>query len=102
MGDTTTLSRSAAVKLKNPPATGPVNLKNLFHNPMEEYKKFWTLLDFCEKFCIIVLHGGNAMGRVYLSGLIDDYFPDYQSDCGFVILLNDGLAQKGGGYRFFC
>lgn len=41
------------------------------------------------------------MGRVYLSGLIDDYFPDYQSDCGFVILLNDGLAQKGGGYRFF-
>lgn len=42
------------------------------------------------------------MGRVYLSGLIDDYFPDYQSDCGFVILLNDGLAQKGGGYRFFC
>ena len=39
-GDTTTLSRSAAVKLKNPPATGPVNLKNLFHNPMEEYKKF--------------------------------------------------------------
>ena len=39
-GDTTTLSRSVAVKLKNPPATGPVNLKNLFHNPMEEYKKF--------------------------------------------------------------
>ncbi|GEM_PF-2125145 len=42
------------------------------------------------------------MGRVYLSGLIDDFFPDDQSDCGFVILLNDGLAQKGGGYRFFC
>lgn len=41
------------------------------------------------------------MGRVYLSGLIDDYFPDYQSDCGLVILLNDGLAQKGGEYRFF-
>ncbi len=40
MGDTTTLSRSAAVKLKNPPATGPVNLKNLFNNPMEKYKKF--------------------------------------------------------------
>ena len=34
------------------------------------------------------------MGRVYLSGLIDDYFPDYQSDCGFVILLNGGLAQR--------
>lgn len=34
------------------------------------------------------------MGRVYLSGLIDDYFPDYQSDCGFVILLNGVLAQR--------
>ena len=37
-----------------------------------------------------------------LSGLIDDYFPDYQSDCGAVILLNGGLAQKSGVCRFFC
>ena len=34
------------------------------------------------------------MGQVYLFGLIDDYFPDYQFGCGFVILLNDSHAQK--------
>lgn len=34
------------------------------------------------------------MGQVYLFGFIDDYFPDYQFGCGFVILLNDGHAQK--------
>jgi hypothetical protein len=41
-----------------------------------------NLLDFCEKFCIIRLHGGNAMGQVQPDGPIDDYFPDYQFGCG--------------------
>jgi hypothetical protein len=41
-----------------------------------------NLLDFCEKFCIIRLHGENAMGQVQPDGPIDDYFPDYQFGCG--------------------
>ena len=40
-------------------------------------------------------------GMVYPSGSIDDYFPDYQSGCGLIILLNDRRAQESGVVPLF-
>lgn len=33
----------------------------------------------------------------FLSGQIDDYFPDYQLGCGLCILLNDSLGTRKAG-----
>ena len=38
---------------------------------------------------------------VWPSGSIDDYFPDYQSGCGLIILLNDRRAQESGVVPLF-